>query len=176
MRHTLLAFVVPVGLFASAAWAADTDADFVQETANVGMLEVELGRYATQHAADPAVRGFAQLMVSDHGKANAELAAIAKRHGLAVPAGMDEKHRAELEKLTELRGTEFDEAYMDQMVDGHEHTLEAFQEQAEEGRSEVDRFAARTLPTLKEHLGQARAIRDSLDRHAGAADSAGDPR
>ena len=168
MRHTLLAFVLPVGLLAGAAWAADTDAEFVKHTANVGMLEVELGRYASQHAADPGVRAFGERMVSDHGRANAELAAIAKRQGLAVPGAMDEKHSAELAKLTKLRGSEFDEAYMDEMVDGHESTVEAFQDQATEGRTEVDRFAAKTLPTLKDHLTQARAIQESLDKHAGA--------
>ena len=168
MRHTLLAFVMPIGLLAGAAWAADTDAEFVKHTANVGMLEVELGRYATQHAADPDVRAFGQRMVSDHGKANAELASIAKRQGLAVPSAMDEKHKAELAKLTQLRGAEFDEAYMDMMVDGHESTIEAFDDQASAGSTEVDRFAAKTLPTLKEHLSQARTIRDALDKHAGA--------
>jgi len=170
MRHTLLAFVLPIGLFAGAAWAADTDAEFVKETANVGLLEVELGRYASQHATDPGVRAFGQRMVSDHGKANSELAAIAKRQGLAVPGALDEAHRKEVQKLTALRGADFDEAYMDEMVDGHDHTIGKFEDQAEEGRTDVDRFAAKTLPTLKEHLSQARTIRDSLEKHADSAD------
>src|SRR6185503_2666217 len=129
---------------------------------NVGMLEVELGRYASQHAASPSVRSFGQQMVTDHGKANAELGAIARRQGLTVPAAMDDEHRQELEKLTKKTGEDFDKAYMEMMVDGHKDTVSDFRDQAKEAKTEVDRFAAKTLPTLEKHLSQAKSIQDNL--------------
>jgi putative membrane protein len=169
MRHTLL--VVPLALAsAGVAWAADTDAAFVEKAANGGMLEVELGKHASQHATDPGVRAFGQRMVSDHSKANAELAAIAKRQGLTVPSQMDAKHRETLEELSAKRGAEFDQAYMDLMVDDHGHVVDAFREQAKEAKTEVDRFAARTLPTIESHLMQAKTIEDGLEDRSGAAD------
>ena len=158
MRHTLIAFAVPIGLLAGAAWAADPDAEFVKAAASGGMMEVELGRHASQHATDPAVRAFGQRMVTDHGRANAELASIAKRQGLSVPTTLDAKHREHVEELTAKHGSEFDEAYVELMVEDHEHDVDAFKEQADEAKTEVDRFAARTLPTLEQHLEQARAL------------------
>jgi putative membrane protein len=169
MRHTLLILVVLALGFTGRAWAADPnrgDRDFVEKAAMGGMMEVELGRHASEHASNPAVRAFAQRMVTEHSKANAELTAVAKQQGIPVPAAMDDKHRKEISKLTEKRGTDFDEAYMKQMVDDHETDVDAFRDQAKEGKTEIDRFAAKTLPTLESHLTQAKSVKDSLKKHA----------
>jgi putative membrane protein len=145
------------------AWGATDDADFVKAAANAGMMEVELGKHAAQYAADPQVRAFGERMVADHGKANQELKGVAQRAGLAVPSQMDQEHRDKLQKLSKLRGAEFDKAYMDEMVKGHEHVVAAFQDQAKEPTSELDRWAAKTLPTLQAHLQQAEKVAESVD-------------
>lgn len=163
MRHTLIAFILPAGLVAGAAWAADPDAEFVEKAARGGLMEVELGRHASQHAESASVRSFGQRMVTDHGTANAELAAAAKRQGLTVPTALDQEHRDKIAKLTARHGADFDEAYMEEMVDDHEHDIDQFREQAEEAKSDVDRFAAKALPTLEAHLAQARTIEEALD-------------
>src|SRR5262249_48041958 len=98
--------------------------------------------------------------------ANAELAAIAKQEGIPVPTAMDEKHRKEISKLTEKRGMDFDEAYMKLMVSDHETDVDEFRHEAKENKTEIDRFAAKTLPTLESHLTQAKTVRDSLKKHA----------
>jgi putative membrane protein len=177
MRHASLALalglVSVLSLHATRAAAADTDAEFVKEVASAGMLEVELGRHASQHAASSSVRAFGQRMVADHTKANTELTAIAKREGLSVPTQMSEDDREEVAKLSKLSGAEFDDAYMKAMVDGHDHVVEEFREQAKESKSEVDRWAAKTVPTLEAHLAQARTVNDGLKARAPAA-GAGD--
>lgn len=164
-RPTLRAFAL--GSFVAAlagapAFADESDEDFVEMAASGGMMEVELGRHASQHAADPSVRQFGQRMVMDHGKANQELKSVAERQGLRVPAEMQEKHREMVEKLTKLRGGELDRAYMEAMVEDHEEDVEKFREQAEEPESEVDRWAAKTVPTLEAHLQQARSIHQTV--------------
>ena len=169
MRHSLFACVPFVLAIAVPALAAESDAEFVDKTANVGMLEVELGRYASQHAASPSVRSFGQQMVADHSKANVELNAIAQRSGLTVPAALDAEHKNELDKLTKKTGSDFDKAYMEMMVDGHTDTVQSFRDQAKEAKTEVDRFAAKTLPTLEKHLSQAKSIQDNLQAKSDAA-------
>jgi putative membrane protein len=170
MRQAILARIASIAplVLAGAAGAAETDAEFVAKAARGGLLEVELGRHASQHAADAGVRAFAQRMVSDHTRANSELAAIAQRQGLAVPKQIDAKQREQIQELTAKRGADFDEAYMEAMVEDHVHDVDEFREQADDAKSEVDRFAAKLLPTLEEHLAQARAIEDGLEKHAGA--------
>lgn len=147
----LLAFAVP-GL------AAGDDAEFVKNAASGGMLEVELGKHVAAHAADAKVRSFAERMVTDHGKANQELKAVASAAGLRVPSELDAKHREKLAELSALKGEALDDAYMKEMVEDHEHDVAAFREQAEQGESPIDRWAAKTVPTLEAHLAQAKSV------------------
>jgi putative membrane protein len=166
MRHTLFVFALLTLGLAGRAWAVPADKEFVEKAAIGGMMEVELGRYASTHAASPAVRTFGQRMATDHSKANAELTAIARQEGLSVPTVMDEKHRKEVAKLTEKTGSDFDEAYMKMMVDDHKDVIDEFRAQADEGKSEVDRFAAKTLPTIESHLSQAKTLKETLKKQA----------
>ena len=154
-----LAFAALLG---APAFADDSDADFVKKAYSGGMLEVELGRHVSQYGADPGVKQFAERMVSDHSKADEELKQLAARQGLSLPTEMDDDQRDDLEELSKLRGRELDEAYVKLMVDDHADVVDAFREQADEPESEVDRWAARTLPTLESHLAQARTLSQQL--------------
>ena len=161
---------------AAPAWAADDDGAFVAKAASGGLMEVELGKHAAKNAADPSVREFGERMVSDHGTANPELKTVAQGAGLAVPAQMNDEHRKMVEKLAELRGAEFDQAYMDMMVEDHDNDVDAFRDQAEQGESAIDRWAAKTLPTLEAHLKQAQSVAKRVEQAAPPASrSSGNP-
>jgi putative membrane protein len=159
---SMLAASVAIGVAAPAA-AAESDAEFVKLAADAGMLEVELGKHASAHGASADVRAFGKKMVEDHTKAANELKTVAAKEGLAVPAEMSGDHRKEVADLSAKRGTEFDEDYIDDMVEGHEHVVEAFRAQAKEGKTAIDLWAAKTLPTLEGHLAQAKAIDQKLE-------------
>src|SRR5690349_5940107 len=77
---------------------------FVSKAAQDGMTEVELGKVALAKSKDAKVREFAQRMVADHGKANQELAAIARQKGLEAPKSLDTEHRNMVQKLESQSG------------------------------------------------------------------------
>jgi putative membrane protein len=160
-------------LITAPAFAADSDAEFAKAAATGGIMEVELGRHASRNAASPAVREFGEMMVSDHGKANRELEALAKSEGIALPAAMEEEQRKLVEKLSKLDGSEFDEAYVEAMVEKHEATAEAFRDQAEEEKSALDRWAAKTLPTIETHLTHAKTLEKELQARGVGAGNTG---
>lgn len=58
--------------------ADDDEAAFIKTAALGGMMEVTGGQYAAKNASDPQVKAFGQKMVTDHSKANAEIAVLAK--------------------------------------------------------------------------------------------------
>jgi putative membrane protein len=155
--------------------AGSDDAEFVKTAASGGMMEVELGRHAVSHAASAEVRSFGERMVADHGKANQELKAVAQKSQLVVPAQMNEKHQAQYMELSKLTGAEFDEAYMKAMLKDHEKDIDAFREQAEQGQSDVDRWAAKTLPTLEAHHALAEKVKEGAMKHDAGHDPS-DPR
>lgn len=135
------------------------DHKFIMEAAAGGMEEVELGRLAVQKAASAEVKSFAQRMVDDHGKANAQLKSIAAQKGMTLPTTLPVDKKKDLDHLSKLSGAEFDKMYMSHMLKDHKKDVSEFEKQASKGDdSSVKSFAQQTLPTLREHLTMAQSI------------------
>jgi putative membrane protein len=147
-----LAFLTPtVALLAQNASSADKH--FVSEAAEGGLAEVELGQLAASKASSQSVKDFGQKMVDDHGKANQELKDCAQKIGVSVPDHISAVEMAEKTKLSAYSGAHFDRAYMTDMVKDHRDDIAAFKREAASGQNpEIKEFAAKTLPTLEEHL------------------------
>lgn len=138
---------------------AGADRKFVMEAAQGGMMEVELGQLATRLAADEEVKQFGQRMVTDHQKANSELMDLASRRGVAVSKELEGKHKAMMDKLSQLSGAAFDRQYMREMVKDHRDDVAAFEREARQGKDEELRnWSQKTLPTLREHLTMAARV------------------
>jgi hypothetical protein len=109
-------------------------------------------------------------MVADHTRANNQLMTLLtkKEMNRLAATTLSAKHRAAENRLMSLRDEDFDRAYMRQMVKDHENALKLFETEARNGRDDDLRaFAAKTLPTLKEHLAMARKVsaeKNSSDR------------
>jgi putative membrane protein len=138
--------------------ARSGDADFVKEVGLGGMTEVELSRLALKKSTDPAVKKFAQQMVTDHTKANEALKAAASQEGLTPPAELDPSHKQAVDQMHSLSGPAFDQAYKSQMLKDHQETVAKFEKEAADGSTAVQKFAASTLPTLKGHLKMAQEL------------------
>jgi putative membrane protein len=135
------------------------DSDFVMKAAQGGMEEVELGQLASTQAASADVKQFGQRMVTDHGKANEELKAVAQKSGETIPAELSKKQQSDKARLQKLNGAEFDKAYMKMMVSDHKKDIAEFEKEAKSGKdADVKAFASKTLPTLKEHLAMAEDV------------------
>ena len=135
------------------------DRDFLMDTAMDGLLEVELGRLAAQQGASDAVKQFGQKMVDDHTQANTELTTLATSKGITLPTSIDDKHRQDVTKLSAMQGADFDRAYSKMMLKDHEKAVSNFEKQSQRGSDpDVKAFAAKTLPTLQEHLTMVRAL------------------
>jgi len=139
------------------------DRDFATKAAQGGMAEVELGKLATQRASNDKVKQFGQRMVDDHGKANNELKSVAGRKGVALPKALNAEDQATRKRLSALKGPSFDHAYMEDMVTDHQKDVAEFQMEASSGSDpDIKAFAAKTLPTLQEHLKMAQDTLASL--------------
>ena len=139
------------------------DADFARAAASGGMMEVELGKIAQERASNPQVKEFGRRMQTDHSKANDELKKIAAKKGIKLPSQLEGKQKSTVDKLSKLKGEEFDRAYMAIMVDDHKEDIEKFQRQAEKGEDpDLRKFAKEQLPILKKHLELAEQTRKQV--------------
>jgi putative membrane protein len=135
------------------------DKKFVREAAQGGLAEVELGKLATEKASNDEVKKFGQHMVDDHTKAGDELKEVASSKGIQIAQQLSAKDKLTKERLSKLSGEQFDKAYMADMVKDHTQDVADFERESRSGvNPDVKDFAAKTLPTLKDHLRQAREI------------------
>ena len=152
---------------ASGASAQSGDQAFVTKLAGVAMGEVELGMLAKDKASSRDVKGFAQRMIDDHGKAGEELKAIAQRKHFTWPSGLAPDAVALKDKLSKLNGAAFDRAYIDAMVNGHREVLGIVKAQAQSGAdAEVKAWATKASSSVQAHLTHAQDVQRELGKTA----------
>jgi putative membrane protein len=148
--------------------AADADSSvpnlptFVNDAAQAGMTEVEAGKIALSKSRDPAIRGFAQRMVADHGKANVELAALARSKGITAPAQLDAEHQAMVNTMKATADSDFDQDYAQHMNMDHSKALALFEGASQSTDADVAAFAKKTIPTLQVHKRMAEKLPSAM--------------
>jgi len=173
-RATTWGALLTLAVSASLTWAVAAqdrlpagDLRFVNDVAQDGMAEVKLGQYAADHGTAAAVKDFGQRMVRDHTKANDELMALAKNKGVTPPADLG-RHQAVVDRMTKLSGDGFDKSYASHMVGDHVAAIAMFRREAQNGQdADVKAWAAKTLPTLQEHLRMARDMATAVGAPVG---------
>jgi putative membrane protein len=143
------------------------DEAFARKAAQGGMAEVRLGELAEEKASADVVKRFGKRMVEDHTKANDELKQAASKEGITLPTDLDPKDQATYDSLAKLSGGAFDRAYARDMVRDHQQDITEFRKEANTGkRDTIKTFAAEALPTLQDHLKEARQIEQKVSSNA----------
>jgi putative membrane protein len=138
---------------------AASDEQFAKKAAQGGLAEVKMGELAQQKGTNEAVKKFGQRMAEDHTKAGEELKQAAMKENITLPTDLDTKDQATYDALSKLSGPAFDRAYARDMVKDHEQDIAEFKREANSGKNEsIKNFAAQTLPTLEDHLKEAREM------------------
>jgi putative membrane protein len=141
----------------------DDDAEMAVDYADGGMLEVKLGELAQTNGSAAAVKDFGMMMTKDHGMSNSEFEKIAEKHNISLPTVLSEDSQKLYDKLSGMRGADFDKEYIKEMVTAHEKTLENLKEQAEEGKNmDLKTFANSKIATVEKHLMEAKALKDKM--------------
>ncbi|AWY39509.1 DUF4142 domain-containing protein [Pseudomonas putida] len=161
LRHLVLTLALSTSM--GAAFAA-TSNDFVDKAAAGGIAEVEASRLALEKSQSADIKAFANMMITDHGKANDELASIAKKNDIEVPDSTTLVKQAK-EKILDMRDESFDAAYANNQVKAHEEAIKLFEKQANtvtddqtKGATELKGFAQQMLPGLQKHLDMAKKL------------------
>ncbi|MES2355869.1 MAG: DUF4142 domain-containing protein [Pseudomonadota bacterium] len=142
------------------------DKKFIEEAAHNGLAEVELGKLAATKASSDDVKKFAQQMVDDHTKANAELQQVAQSKGVTLPTTPDASHQRTLKKMQDLSGPDFDKRYLSEAgVKDHRANQKLFKDQATKGQDpDLKAFAQKTLPVITHHLQMAQNMADTHNK------------
>jgi len=138
-------------------------ADFMVKVADVGMTEVKLGGIAQDKSMNKRIKDFGEMMKRDHTNAGDELKSLARRKNVTLPDSVGSDHRKKIDNLEKKSGKDFDRAYIDAMVDGHQSTVNDFEKASNNTKDpDVKAWVDKTLPTLRMHLDSAKAIQKAI--------------
>lgn len=145
----------------------DEQVAMVLRTAHVA--EVREGTLAREKAAEPRVRDFASMMVSEHGLANSRMESEFFKENIAstdspVSRQLDAESGAATERLRGLSGRAFDRAYMERQVQVHQSMVSLIDTKLTGAAREkvVKEHLAAMKATLQTHLTQAQQVLASL--------------
>jgi len=162
------ALAVSVSLASHGVFAATDADDFVEDASAKGVAEVEAGKLAQEKGTAADVKAFGAMMVKDHTAANEKLRAIADQKKLEVSTDAELMDKAKAMILDLRSAKSFDQAYANNQVKAHEATIEIFEDEIKNGNDDqLKTFATETLPKLKAHLEQAKALAKAHGGDAG---------
>ena len=148
-----------------AAATASTDADlarsdrnFLEKAVQSGLKEVNVSQAVLTRVTNPQVKQFAEMMVTEHSRANAELMTLATSKGVTVPA-KELKPADKWSKKTD----ELDEDYMEEMVSDHDNAVKLYEKATKSEDAEIAAFAQKTLPKLQQHFAKAKELEKMVD-------------
>ncbi len=123
------------------------------------------------------------MTIADHTAAGDKLSSIVSANAIeTAPKGKDvKKTENEKAKLDQKQGADFDKAYIDAMIDGHDKLMSKLGSRVDKQGSgdnaavtaeksdnavtqNINQWAADTYPTAKAHLDQAKSLKDTLKK------------
>lgn len=158
---------------------------FVKEAASDGLMEIQMGKIAVENAQNKRVKELARMIMLDHEKANERLKQIAGAN--EIPSDMLDKHKDKALELKNVPPGEFDERYLELMIESHEKAIGKFEDvlinggestskSADTAPSDEQNQTARddkeasiigwiqeTLPVLEKHLQQLEEAHNQLN-------------
>ena len=146
-------------------------ANFVTLVAASDMFEIQSSKIALQRSTNPDVKRFAQMMIDAHTKTTAALTRlVAGQSNLSLPTALPSDLQSKLDQLGSVSPADFDSAYLNDQVDGHQSALNVFQRYAKDGDLEpLKQFAASTAPVIQQHLDKAKKLLAALTHPASNA-------
>lgn len=130
------------------------DITFVRKATESGYKEISSAKEALPQLQQPELKRIAEMLVNDHGGANARLAKLAEAKHWPVPG-------------PQLQGpppsgtsiSDFDAKWTAEMIAGHERSVALYRAQAQSGEDQdLRKYARETLPTIERHLAELRRL------------------
>jgi len=121
---------------------------------------VAAARTALARAASQPVRAYAQMLLDQHTRANADLLALVSSKGHRIGTEMPAQLQQKISTLSRLSGDAFDREFVRMTgVQDHMATIAAFeQSRGAVADNDLRAFIDRTLPGLRTHLQQAQDL------------------
>lgn len=148
------------------ATLADPDIANIIHEVNAG--EIAAGKIAQTKASNADVKSYAREMVSAHTALDKKGVKIAGETGASTAATRDSvvnANKALSDQLESASGADFDRAYVDGQVVGHQNTMTFLQQAQSQAQSaDLKQMITSAIPDVQKHLDRARALQAKLGK------------
>ena len=137
---------------------ANADTDFLTKVIPGTAATVKIIEYAAKNAADPKVSDFAERVAKQHKEFVKTASENARRLKIAVVTDPDKDSKETIDKLSKLKGTDLDVAFLEWLIDGHKDTTVFDDEDKNGDDTDLKTFAKNAIASGNEHLQEAREL------------------
>ena len=142
----------------------NADKEFLTKELPGTAASVKIIEYAAKNASDGEVRHFAKHVAKQHQEFVKTASEHAKRLKIAVVTDPDKDSKETIDKLSKLKGTDLDVAFLEWLIDGHKDTT-VFDNEVKNGDDAgLKIFARNAIASGNEHLKEARALLTKVKR------------
>jgi len=186
--HTRLFFVTAVAALVAAAFVparpahgavgrenflSDGEQQFVNQAWGLSSAQISLGGDVEHQAANSDVKAFGERMVAYHTVFNGQLKVLADQYRGSVPDQLDAGGQRALDRLSGLKGAEFDREYMRAAIDALTQSVALFERQSKDvAETPLDNWAGGVVPELRRELQVAERIGRDLGMPSSPDDGA----
>ncbi len=150
---------------ASAATSAQavTPAAILSQVYAANTAEIQLSKLAEKQATSPAVKRIAAKLVADHAKNREEERALVQKLSISMTAAASDS-TAPPPDLQGKTGRDFDKAFVEYEIKGHEDNVQNLQTQLLPAASnpEVKAYLQKTLTAMQGHLANLKQLHQQL--------------
>jgi putative membrane protein len=141
--------------------APDIEESFLQKAVRANAFEIQTSQLAAEHTTNADVKAFAQQMITDHNKAKDELTVLLKAMGITEPSGaLTPEQIQEIKLMQGAQNQDFDRLYINAQNNAHVDAVALFRQFSASGSPpQVKAWAAKTLPTLEQHLAHVQKLK-----------------
>jgi putative membrane protein len=137
----------------------EADKQFLRDALQGVMIQADLSRLARDRSENEHVKRFANEIVGGLNKLEEDLRTRAESHGMEIGSKANRTQKATDERLSKLKGGDFDVQFMSEQVATLESLVTMFDREVKKGESEsLKSFAERKGEDLRERLERAKAL------------------
>jgi putative membrane protein len=143
---------------------AAADAEFLTKVVPDIAASVKIIDYAVKNGSDEKVREFAERVLKQHKESVKTASEHAKRLNIAVDTNGDKDSKEMIDKLSKLKGSDLDVAFLEWLSHIH-HDTTVFDNEVKNGSdAELKTYAKNSITAGNEHLKEARELLAELKK------------
>lgn len=139
---------------------------FLMRVAEEQQAEITVSLLAAQRAENERVKDFSTHMLDEHMKTKMAVEQLALHQHVVLHPGLNRDHEKQIDELSRLTGHDFDLAYMNHIVSGHDSTLSEWERYAQTlPYPDLRQWIHDMLPVVNAHREKARLLHAALRTH-----------